>query len=153
MTSRASALLLLLTCGLWLQPVATPGATPAAEPPLDPLTGMKMAENWELVRNNCIVCHSPKTFLQQRGTESTWTAVLAWMQKNGGMWKLEPKLEKTIIQYLSTNYGPGGSFRRAPIPATLMPVNPYATAARLEAEAKKKQGLIAPPTPAPLPAQ
>ena len=115
---------------------------------LDPVTGMKMTGDWEVVRNHCIVCHSPKTFLQQRGTESTWTGVLEWMQKSGGLWKLDPALEKTIIQYLATNYGPGDNFRRAPIPPTLMPLNPYATEARLEAEAKKKEGLIptAPPS-------
>lgn len=115
------------------------------EVPVDAATGMKMAENWETVRNHCIICHSPQTFLQQRGTESTWTAVLEWMQKSGGLWKLDPAIEKTIIQYLTANYGPGDAFRRAPIPATLMPVNPYATAARLEAEAKRKQGLIPQP--------
>ncbi len=119
-------------------------ASSAAEKdvPLDPATGMKMAENWELVRNHCVICHSPKTFLQQRGTESTWTAVLQWMQKSGGLWKLEPPVEKTIVQYLTVNYGPGGAFRRAPIPATLMPANPYASAAKLEAEARRQQGLI-----------
>ncbi|MDZ4287297.1 MAG: hypothetical protein U0984_05035 [Prosthecobacter sp.] len=125
---------------------AAQGANKAV--PSDPVTGMKMAENWETVRNHCIICHSPQTFLQQRGTESTWTAVLEWMQKSGGLWKLDPAVEKTIIQYLTANYGPGDSFRRAPIPATLMPVNPYATAARLEAEAKRQQGLIPQSPPA-----
>ena len=85
--------------------------------------------------------------LQQQGTESTWTDILAWMQKNGGLWKLDPAVEKTIIGYLAANYGPGDTFRRAPIPLSLMPANPYTTEARLEAEAKKKEGSIptAPP--------
>jgi len=110
--------------------------------PLDAATGMKMAGDWEIVRNHCIICHSPQTFLQQRGTESTWTDILAWMQARGGLWKLEPAIEKTIIGYLAANYGPGDKFRRAPILLSLMPANPYATEARLEVEAKKKQGLI-----------
>lgn len=115
--------------------------------PFDPVTGMKMTGDWEIVRNHCIICHSPKTFLQQRGTESTWADTLVWMQKHGGLWKLEPAVEKSIITYLAVNYGPGDKFRRAPIPLSLMPANPYATDARLEAEAKKKAGLIptAPP--------
>lgn len=119
----------------------------AEDVPLDPITGMKMTGDWEIVRNHCIICHSPKTFLQQRGTESTWTDILAWMQKHGGLWKLDPAVEKTIIGYLAANYGPGDKFRRAPIPLSLMPANPYATDARLEVEAKKKEGLIpkAPP--------
>ena len=116
---------------------------------LDPVTGMKMAEDWELVRNHCIICHSSQTFLRQRATESNWTSVLEWMQKHGGLWKLEPDVEKRIIKYLASNYGPGpaDNYRRAPIPATLMPPNPYATEARLEAEAKKQQGLIRPSQP------
>jgi hypothetical protein len=118
--------------------------------PLDPVTGMKLAPDWEIVRNHCIVCHSPQTFLRQRATEANWTSTLEWMQKYGGLWKLDAVVEKTIIKYLATNYGPGdtANYRRAPIPATLMPLNPYATEARLEAEAKKKGGLI--PAVAPL---
>ncbi len=112
--------------------------------PLDPVTGMKMAPDWEIVRNHCVICHSPQTFLRQRATEANWTSVLEWMQTKGGLWKLEAPVEKTIIKYLATNYGPGEStnYRRAPIPATLMPPNPYVTEARLEAEAKQKEGLI-----------
>lgn len=119
----------------------------AEDVPLDPVTGMKMTGDWEIVRNHCIVCHSPKTFLQQRGTESTWADILVWMQKHGGLWKLDPAVEKTIIGYLAAHYGPGDKFRRAPIPLSLMPANPYATDARLEVEAKKREGLIpkAPP--------
>jgi hypothetical protein len=112
--------------------------------PLDPVTGMKMAPDWEIVRNHCVICHSPQTFLRQRATESNWTSVLEWMQAKGGLWKLDPAVQKTIVKYLTSNYGPGDSqnYRRAPIPATLMPQNPYATEARLEAEAKQKQGLV-----------
>ncbi len=118
--------------------------------PVDPTTGMKIAPDWEIVRNHCIICHSPQTFLRQRGTENNWTSTLEWMQKYGGLWKLDPTVQKTIVKYLATNYGPGDAtnYRRAPIPATLMPLNPYATEARLEVEQKKKEGLI--PTAAPV---
>ena len=118
--------------------------------PLDPTTGMNMGADWEIVRNHCIACHSPQTFLRQRATEANWTSTLEWMQTNGGLWKLDPAVQKTIIKYLATHYGPGdsGTYRRPPIPATLMPPNPYATDARLEAEAKKQEGLR-PRPPAP----
>ena len=118
--------------------------------PVDPTTGMKIAPDWEIVRNHCIVCHSPATFLRQRATEANWTSTLEWMQKYGGLWKLDPAVQKTITKYLATNYGPGDAknYRRAPIPATLMPLNPYDTEARLEVEKKKKEGLI--PTAAPV---
>ncbi|TDU71075.1 hypothetical protein EI77_02193 [Prosthecobacter fusiformis] len=117
--------------------------------PLDPVTGMKMAGDWELVRNHCIICHSSQTFLRQRATEANWTSVLEWMQKHGGLWKLEADVEKKIIRYLATNYGPGDAtnYRRAPIPATLMPPNPYASEARIEAEAKQQQGILRPAQP------
>lgn len=118
--------------------VISPAAEPSKAVPLDPATGMKMTGDWEIVRNHCVICHSPRTFLQTRGTESNWTSVLEWMQTKGGLWKLDPKVEKTIIRYLADNYGPSEQFRRAPIPATLMPINPYATEARLEAEAAAK---------------
>lgn len=125
-------------------------AAPAAdEVPLDAATGMKMAPGWEIVRNHCVICHSPQTFLRQRATEANWTSVLEWMQTYGGLWKLDPAVQKTIVGYLAANYGPGDNqqYRRAPIPATLMPANPYATEARLEAEAKRREGKIpaAPP--------
>ena len=102
-----------------------------------------MAENWELVRVHCVVCHSPQQFLRQRGTEATWTGVIRWMQKSGGLWKLDEDTEKKIISYLAANYQPDPTkYRRAPIPATLMPENPYESETRREVEEKKKAGLI-----------
>ena len=118
--------------------------------PLDPTTGMKIAPDWELVRNHCVICHSSQTFLRQRATEANWTSTLEWMQTNGGLGKLDPAVQKTIIKYLAAHYGPSdsGTDRRPPIPATLMPRNPYATDARLEAAAKQQAGLR-PRPPAP----
>jgi hypothetical protein len=115
---------------------------PKAEIPLDPATGMKMAEGWELVRAHCTVCHSPQQYLRQKGTESTWTDTIRWMQRSGGLWPLDPETEKTIITYLASNYGPDAAFRRAPLPGNLLPPNPYLTDARVEFEEKKKAGLI-----------
>lgn len=112
------------------------------EIPLDPLTGLKMAPGWEMVRNNCITCHSAKQFLQQRGTRATWDHVITWMQERSGLWPLDAETRGTILDYLATQHGPGDSFRRPPIPADLMPPNPYATAARKEYEEKKKAGQV-----------
>ena len=115
---------------------------PKPETPLDPATGMKIAEGWELVRTHCNVCHSPQQYLMQKGTESTWTDTIRWMQQSGGLWPLDPATEKTIIAYLASNYGPDEAFRRAPLPGNLLPPNPYLTDARAEFEEKKKAGLV-----------
>jgi len=92
---------------------------------LDPMTGMKKTGDWELVRASCIACHSPQLCLRQKGTLQTWTEIIRWMQRDGGLPALSQDIETRILAYLTRNYGPDDSYRRAPIPATLMPVNPY----------------------------
>jgi hypothetical protein len=115
-------------------------AAESEKPATDPATGMVVAEGWEFTRNSCIVCHSANQFLRQRGSRSTWTEILVWMQKYQGMLQLPAESETTILDYLSANYGPeDGRWRRAPIPATLMPVNPYVSEARKEFEALQKE--------------
>ncbi len=114
-------------------------AADKAEPELDPLTGLKIAPGWELVRNHCVTCHSAKQFLQQRGTRETWRSVIVWMQQRAGLWPLDAETETTILDYLEANHGPGAEFRRAPIPAHLMPPNPYASAARQEFESLQEK--------------
>jgi len=113
-------------------------AEPATELAIDEASGLKMAPGWELVRNNCISCHSAKQFLQQRGTRETWRSVILWMQGRAGLWPLDAATESTILDYLETHHGPGEAFRRPPIPAHLMPVNPYASEARKAFEEKVK---------------
>ena len=112
-----------------------------AEIAVDPVSGLKMAPGWEVVRASCITCHSAKQFLQQRGTRQTWDNVIVWMQERGGLLPLDSETRKTILDYLETNHGPGESFRRPPIPANLMPENPYVSEIRkqLEAEEAKKK--------------
>ena len=98
----------------------------AQEPEIDPLTGLKMTGDWQLVRNNCVGCHSAKLITQQSGTESRWLALIRWMQATQNLWQFDPDVEKKIIGYLAANYPPQEDRRRAPIPADLMPPNPYA---------------------------
>jgi hypothetical protein len=98
----------------------------ADEPELDPFTGLKMTGDWELVRNNCVSCHSAKLITQQRGTESHWLGLIRWMQKKQNLWQFEPDTEQKIISYLAQNYPPQADRRRAAIPPELMPPNPYA---------------------------
>jgi hypothetical protein len=105
------------------------GQTPAAEAELDPFTGLKKAGDWELVRNNCVGCHSARLITQQSGSESHWLDLIRWMQAKQNLWQFEPDTEKKIVAYLAENYPPKAERRRAPIPPDLMPPNPYAPGA------------------------
>lgn len=100
----------------------------AADVELDPLTGLKMAGDWEVVRNNCIACHSPKLITQQSGSATQWLTMIRWMQKKQNLWQFDPETEQKIIGYLAENYPPQADRRRAAIPPDLMPPNPYAPA-------------------------
>ena len=114
---RTLAALLLLSLG---------AMAVADDAELDPFTGMKMTGDWELVRNNCIACHSAKLITQQRGTAEQWLAMIRWMQKKQNLWAFDPETEERIITYLAENYPPSEDRRRAAIPRDLMPPNPYA---------------------------
>ena len=98
----------------------------AQEVELDAFTGLRMNGDWELVRNNCVACHSPKLITQQRGSEAQWLNMIRWMQKKQNLWQFDPDTESKIIAYLAQNYPPQADRRRATIPPDLMPPNPYA---------------------------
>jgi cytochrome c1 len=102
------------------------GSAFAAEPELDPFTGLKMTGDWQLVRNNCVACHSGKLITQQSGSASHWLDLIRWMQEKQNLWQFEPETEQRIVAYLAENYPPQEDRRRAPIPRHLMPPNPYA---------------------------
>jgi hypothetical protein len=91
----------------------------------DPATGLKIAESWELVRNNCIACHSLKLVTQQRGTATQWLTVIRWMQDKQNLWQFDPETETRIINYLAENYPPRADQRRTALSPLLMPENPY----------------------------
>lgn len=113
--------------GLLVLAAALPGVSAGAgDTELDPVTGLKMAGDWELVRNNCVACHSPKLITQQRGSATQWLTTIRWMQKKQNLWQFDPDTERRIIEYLSENYPPQADRRRASIPPDLMPPNPYA---------------------------
>ncbi len=127
--------LILAIAGLTLSEESKPPA-----PQVDPLTGMIIAKDWELVRAHCIACHSPQQFLRQRGTRQTWQSVVDWMQKDHGLvWLTDPETERRIVDYLTTHYAPDpGNYRRAPIPATLRPPNPYVSAIEKALDARPR---------------
>ena len=92
---------------------------------IDPFTGLKMDADWELVRNNCIACHSLKLVTQQSGSEARWLGVIRWMQEKQNLKQFDLDTESRIIAYLAANYPPQPIQRRAAIPRKLMPPNPH----------------------------
>jgi len=102
------------------------GGVAADDIALDPVTGLKMTGDWELVRNNCIACHSPRLITQQQGSADHWLHLIRWMQATQNLWQFDPEVEQKIVAYLSDNYPPDADRRRAAIPRDLMPPNPYA---------------------------
>ena len=98
----------------------------AEEIEVDPVTGLRMTGDWQLVRANCVPCHSAKLITQQRGSAEQWLTMIRWMQEKQNLWPFEPETERRIISYLAENYPPPVDRRRAAIPPELMPPNPYA---------------------------
>jgi mono/diheme cytochrome c family protein len=99
------------------------GLARAAE--FDPSTGLKISAGWDLVRSNCIACHSSKLITQQRASAAQWLTMIRWMQAKQNLWQLEPEVEDRIVAYLAANYPPQQDRRRAPLSPDLMPPNPY----------------------------
>ena len=124
----SASLLLVSACSNEAPPIdaeVAPEPAAATEPALDPVTGLKMAGDWEIVRANCVACHSSKLITQQRGTSQQWLTMIRWMQKKQNLWQFDPDTESKIIAYLAENYPPSDAQRRPAIPPELMPPNPY----------------------------
>ena len=116
---QAPAMLLVLVLLL------SGNAAAAQEAELDAFTGFRMTGDWELVRANCIACHSAKLVTQQRGTAAQWLSMIRWMQEKQNLWQFEADVEARIVACLADNYPPAENQRRAAIPPELMPPNPY----------------------------
>ena len=96
------------------------------DPHIDPITGLKTTGDWEIVRNNCIGCHSARLITQQRGTAAQWLTMIRWMQEKQNLWQFDADTEARIVAYLAENYPPRADTRRAALAPGLMPPNPYA---------------------------
>ena len=110
-----------IVCGLLLA-----GGAVAHDADLDPVSGLKMTGDWEIVRANCIACHSARLVTQQRGSATQWLNMIRWMQAKQNLWQFQPDVEQRIVTWLAENYPPSEDRRRAAIPPDLMPPNPYA---------------------------
>jgi cytochrome c5 len=118
--------LLLAACGREeAAPEPRAPAKASAELQIDAASGLKMAENWQLVRAACTTCHSAKQITQQRGTAEQWLSMIRWMQKKQNLWEFDQQTEEKIVAYLAENYPPSAAQRRAALSPDLMPQNPY----------------------------
>ncbi len=119
---------LIATAGLACLPVLLfmPPQPEAAEA-TDSVSGLARNGDWQLVQVNCTECHSSALIIQNSGNRAVWQSRLVWMEQTQGMPALNPETEDRILSYLTENYGPRQSTRRMPLPADLLPVNPYPT--------------------------
>ena len=88
----------------------------------DPVTGLKIAPGWELIRMHCGACHSYKLVTSQRADREGWHDMIKWMQKTQNLWKFDPVIEDQILDYLSSTYSSTENLRRQPIIDSLMPI-------------------------------
>lgn len=114
----ATLALFALTIGPWLHwQVATPEpvAIAAPEEPVENgihlATGLIHAEGFELVRANCVGCHSAQLIVQNRNNREGWAQLIEWMQETQGLWDLGQQ-QDPILTYLSTHYAPQYQSRR-----------------------------------------
>ena len=107
------------------EPAPSGTAATMAEPELDPISGLKMTGDWQIVRSACTACHSAKLITQQTGSAEQWLLMIRWMQKKQNLWQFDAVTEDKIINYLAENYPPRQSQRRAALSPDMMPPNPY----------------------------
>lgn len=89
---------------------------------IDAATGLVVDQGWELVRANCIACHSLRLVTAQRATRQTWLDLIRWMQRTQNLWQFQAEDEASMLDYLAKHYHPEPSRRRAALPPELMPV-------------------------------
>ncbi|MGR9115674.1 MAG: hypothetical protein ACU85E_07905 [Gammaproteobacteria bacterium] len=119
--------------GLWLSTlVGNPllaaseeSSGPVVAIEVDPESGLIIAPGWETVKANCTACHSAKFIIAQQGDRNTWLQTIRWMQRSQGLWVLDAKTEDAILTYLAAQYPPIRVGRRANLPASAMPPNPW----------------------------
>jgi hypothetical protein len=78
---------------------------------LDAQTGLVLAPGFQLVKNNCIRCHSPQLITAKRATREGWESTIRWMQASQGLGDLG-QAEAPILDYLARHYAPTREGRR-----------------------------------------
>lgn len=81
---------------------------------LDAQTGLVLAPGLQVVKTNCIRCHSSQLITAKRATREGWEGTIRWMQLNQGLGDLG-KDEAIILDYLAKHYAPYQQGRRPPL--------------------------------------
>lgn len=105
----------------------SPAQAPQAAEETDRVTGLALEGDWQLVQANCTECHSALLITQNAGSRGIWQIRIATMRNTHGMDALDPEIEDRILNYLAEHYGQRQASRRPPLPAHLLPDNPYST--------------------------
>ena len=114
----------VLVCALALLTLAH---APRAAEETDRVTGLALEGDWQLVQANCTECHSALLITQNAGSRGIWQIRIATMRDTHGMDPLDAEIEDRILNYLAEHYGQRQASRRPPLPAHLLPDNPYST--------------------------
>ncbi len=67
--------------------------------------GLPPGAGIKLVLDNCTVCHSADIILQNNMSRKAWDNTITWMQKSQGMWALDKRDRKIILDYLAKAQG------------------------------------------------
>ena len=86
----------------WTAAILLSGAigADANERMLDPETRFVIDENWEIVKANCIQCHSAKLVVQTRADRETWLEMIRWMQRTQSLWSFPTETEAKILDFI-----------------------------------------------------
>lgn len=74
-------------------------------------TGLIDDTGIELIKQNCLACHSSKLVTQNRMNRQGWKETIVWMQETQKLWDLGES-ESKILDYLAKNYAPKKAGRR-----------------------------------------
>ncbi|MEE2776976.1 MAG: hypothetical protein VYE73_09470 [Acidobacteriota bacterium] len=104
----------------WFAVALVTGALAGQE--TDPDTGLVKARGFADVVQHCTECHDASLIRQTRARREEWRGLLEWMTSVQEMEPLDEQVERGVLDYLATNYGPKTSRqRRPPLPDHLLP--------------------------------
>jgi len=71
---------------------------------IDSTTGLIIDKGLGDIKENCTVCHPGRFVVVNGGNKAFWKKKIYIMQKAYGLWEIDEKTKKRMIEYLSKNY-------------------------------------------------